>query len=222
MNRAVSGQNETVSLSSRTASTPSAQMTLERAARTANALLMVLERLIPIARRVATGVRVLAWSCFVAVGVMAVALVVANPPHTAPPVILLLAFVAAFAVPGFILLLFHGALVEVLALPAWLRTSPELARTHGTELAKLAGWSAVPGGPGTPRGRTRGRFLRDSFRSGKLLLEAHGDLPEYGSMLRLVSVPFLLAVAIAFGVVLFEWALATMMVLVTIVTLLVG
>ncbi len=192
----------------------SSAVALDRAARTATALLAVLERLIPIARRVATGVRMLAWSCFVAVAVMAIALVVANPPHTASPIVLLALFAAVFAVPGVILLLFHGALVEVLALPEWLRRSPELARTHGTELAKLAGWSAVPGGPGTPRGRTRGRFLRVSFRSGKLLLEAHGDLPEYGSMLRLMSVPFLLAVAIAFGVVLFEWILASAMVLV--------
>jgi len=40
----------------------------------------------------------------------------------------------------------------------------------------------------------------DLWRSGRLLLAAHDDLPGYGAVLTLVSVPFLLASLAAAGV----------------------
>jgi hypothetical protein len=59
-------------------------------------------------------------------------------------------------------------------------------------------------------GPTEGRrgFVRDTGRAGRLLLETHRDLPGYGSLLRLVSIPFLIAVAIAVFAAIFEIGLA--------------
>jgi len=39
--------------------------------------------------------------------------------------------------------------------------------------------------------------LRDTFRAGRLLLEAHDDLPGYGALLRLMSPFFLVLVLVA-------------------------
>ncbi|MGZ4706913.1 MAG: hypothetical protein ACXWCM_18790, partial [Acidimicrobiales bacterium] len=48
-----------------------------------------------------------------------------------------------------------------------------------------------------PTSGARGHLLRDTFRAGRLLLEAHDDLPGYGALLRLVSPFFLVLVLVA-------------------------
>ena len=92
--------------------------------------------------------------------------------------------------PVAMLWLFHRALAEVLQIPDRLVAMPDVARDHGTELAGLVR---------TPRSRRGGLRLTslpaDLWRAGRLLLAAHDDLPGYGAVLTLVSVPFLLAVA---------------------------
>jgi hypothetical protein len=65
---------------------------------------------------------------------------------------------------------------------------PDVARDHGTELAGLVRDARVR------RGGPRLTSLpADLWRSGRLLLAAHDDLPGYGAVLALVSVPFLVA-----------------------------
>jgi hypothetical protein len=115
-----------------------------------------------------------------------------------------LVVVVAVLVPAPVMLwLFQGALREALALPEWLRRSPDVAKGHASELADLVAESRRTG-------PTEGRhgFIRDSGKAGRLLLETHRDLPGYGSLLRLVSVPFLIAVGLAVFAAIFEVGLA--------------
>jgi hypothetical protein len=102
-------------------------------------------------------------------------------------------FVAvALLAPVVVLWLFQRALAEVVELPQRLAAVPSLARDHGTELAGLVR---------DARGRDDGGHLvsmpRDLWRAGRLLLAAHDDLPGYGAVLTLVSVPFLLVTAVS-------------------------
>jgi hypothetical protein len=39
---------------------------------------------------------------------------------------------------------------------------------------------------------------RDIFRSGRLLMQAHGELPDYGRLIRLINLPFLFVVLLSF------------------------
>jgi len=90
--------------------------------------------------------------------------------------------------PVAVLWLFHRALAEVVQLPDRLVAVPDVARDHGGELARLVRDAQVR------RGRPRLTSLpADLWRAGRLLLAAHDDLPGYGAVLTLVSVPFLLA-----------------------------
>jgi len=164
----------------------------------------VLQRLVPLARRLVGGVKVLAWAS--AVSIVVIAVVVLG--HGVTNLLsdgLLLVIVALLAPAPVVLWLFHGALRDVLALPEWLRNSPEMAKGHTAELAGLV----ADARRSSPR---RGGFLGDSWRAGRLLLQAHDDLPGYGSALRLVSPPFLIAVALALFAAGFEIVLAATMV----------
>jgi len=175
----------------------------DQAARAGSAMLAVLDRALPVLRRVAGGVRFVAWSGIAAAAMIVLSVLLVTGVPSAGGAIAVAVFGLVLAVPGGLLLLFHGAIVEALALPDWLRSSPDLARTHATELARLARVSAGDGAPTTRRG-----FVSNFFKAGKLLLEAHGDFPEYGKTLRLISVPFLFAVGVSFIAVIVEWIVA--------------
>lgn len=154
-------------------------------------VIAVLQRLVPLARGLVGAVRVLAIAAAVAIAVIVVTVL----GHGIPSVLTgaLLVVVVALLVPAPIVLwMFHGALEEVLALPEWLRRSPEVAKGHASELADLVAESRRTG----PAPGRRG-LVRDTGRAGRLLLETHRDLPGYGSLLRLVSIPFLIAVGLA-------------------------
>lgn len=90
--------------------------------------------------------------------------------------------------PVLVLWLFRQALAEALQIPERLLSAPEVARGHGRELADLVRTSRVRRDGLHPR-----TVPGDLWRSGRLLLAAHDDLPGYGAVLALVSVPFLLA-----------------------------
>ena len=63
---------------------------------------------------------------------------------------------------------------------------------HGAELAQLVGEAAA---------HSRDRLSsvpRDIYKSGRLLMKASGDLPEYGRMVRLINLPFLFVVLVSF------------------------
>jgi len=165
-------------------------------------VLVVLQRLVPLAKRLVGAVRVLAVASAVAIAVIVITGLSHGLP-SAPGAVLLLVVVAVLVPAPVLLWLFHGALREVLALPEWMRRSPDLAKGHASELADLVAESRrsapVEGRHG---------FIRDSGKAGRLLLETHRDLPGYGSLLRLISVPFLIAVALAVFAGFFEIGLA--------------
>jgi hypothetical protein len=170
-------------------------------------VLVVLQRLVPLARRLVGAVRVLAVASALAILVTVATVLSHGVPSM--PVAVFLAMAAAVLAPAPVLLwLFHRALREVLELPDWLRRSPDLAKGHAAELADLV---VASHGAGPATGR-RG-LVRDTRKAGRLLLEAHRDLPGYGSVLRLMSVPFLIAVGVALFAALFEIGLAVSIVL---------
>jgi hypothetical protein len=109
-------------------------------------------------------------------------------PQSAYDVLAHLIVAAALFAPVAVLWLFHRALGEVVQIPARLAAVPDVARDHGGELARLVRDAQVR------RGRMRLTSLpADLWRSGRLLLAAHDDLPGYGAVLTLVNVPFLVA-----------------------------
>jgi hypothetical protein len=167
-----------------------AHRSVDRARQGGQALIGVLQRLVPLARRLVVGVRMLAIAAAASIVVVAGVVLAHGRPGAVDGTALVL--LVALMVPAPVVLwIFHGALREVLALPEWLQRSPDLARGHASELAGLVAESR------RRDGRRRGGFVGDSVRAGRLLLQAHDDLPGYGAALKLVSPVFLIAVAIA-------------------------
>jgi hypothetical protein len=173
-------------------------------------LLGVLQRLVPLAGRLVRGVRVLAISAAVSVAIIVLAPLLLGWPSLLGAAGLALVALVGAAVPV-VLWLFYDALVEVLALPGWLRASPEIVRNHGGELADLVVEARAASRQGR---RRRVHVVRDGWRAGKLLLAAHAEVPGYGAALRLISIPFLAAVAVAVVGALVEITLAPVVVVV--------
>jgi len=174
----------------------------DRAARTAAVArrrldqgIEVLGRLVPLAVRISRFV-----GFYVALVAAASATIVSVllrrfRPQSAYDELAHLIVAAALFTPVAMLWLFHRALAEVVQIPGRLVAVPDVARDHGGELARLVRDAQVR------RGRMRLTSLpADLWRSGRLLLAAHDDLPGYGAVLTLVSVPFLLASLAAAGV----------------------
>jgi hypothetical protein len=161
--------------------------------RSVSGLLAVLSRLVPLAGRMVRWVRGLALASAAAVAVIVLSAFVGGLPSVTVWTVVVLAAVVLGLVPV-VLWLFADALADVLALPGWLRASPRIVRDHGAELADLMR-QARPDGSGARWGRVH--TVRDGWRAGRLLLEAHDEVPGYGAALRLISVPFLVAVALA-------------------------
>lgn len=177
----------------------------DKASRAGTAVLAVLDRAMPVLRQIVRGVRFFAWSGIAAALMIVLSFVIVSWVPDSGQLVFLVVLGAILAIPGLLLLLFHGAVVEALALPDWLRSSPDLARTHAGELSRLARVSA--GDATTPR---QGGFIGNFFKGGKLLLEARGDFPEYGKTIRLISVPFLFAVGFSLIAVIVLWVVAIM------------
>jgi hypothetical protein len=161
-----------------------------RALRNGVSLLRVLQRLIPLARHLVGAVRALIFAA-VASMVIITAVVLAHGVPDLSTGALLVVVLALLAPAPVILWMFHGALREALALPEWLRSSPDLVKGHAAELADLVVAAR------RPSSGQRGHLLRDTFRAGRLLLQAHDDLPGYGAVLRLMSPLFLVLVLVA-------------------------
>jgi hypothetical protein len=176
----------------------------------------VLRRLVPLANRLSHGVRIYVALVGAAAATIATMLLWRMWPSSITDVIVLVVLLAWLAAPVLVLWLFHRALAEVVEIPARLAATPEVARAHGGELAAL-----VRDAQGR-RGRVRLLSLPgDLWRAGRLLLAAHDDLPGYGAVLTLVSVPFLLASAAAAVVGLLEIVCAPAVVVGAVLTALV-
>jgi hypothetical protein len=188
-----------------------------RAAQAATAMISVLRRLIPVAKRLVGVVRVLSIMAAVSAAVIVVCLIAIarDVPRTLASVLLGLVLVGLLLMPAVILRLFYKALREVLAMPDWLRLSPEIVRDHGAELSALV--RDVAGEPGSESSDMKRRAFREVPRAGKLLLEAHRDLPEYGSALRVVNPAFLFSVLVSLGATVFLVLSALFLTMVTLV-----
>ncbi|HEY6531472.1 MAG TPA: hypothetical protein VIY72_04155 [Acidimicrobiales bacterium] len=148
----------------------------------------VLGRLVPLARRISRLVGGYVIAVGVASVVIVVTLVVRFWPGSLLEVFAHLVLAAMLLAPVAMLWLFHRALSEAVRIPARLVAMPDVAKEHGGELAGLVRDAQVR------RGRLRLMTVpADLWRAGRLLLAAHDDLPGYGAVLTLVSVPFLLA-----------------------------
>jgi hypothetical protein len=148
----------------------------------------VLGRLVPLARRLSRLVGIYVVLVGVAAFTIVAVLLWRFWPGSLADVVAHVILAALLFGPVVVLWLFHSALSEVLQIPQRLVAMPDVARDHGGELAALVRESQAR------RGRVRITALPgDLWRSGRLLLAAHDDLPGYGAVLALVSVPFLLA-----------------------------
>lgn len=180
----------------------------------------ILDRLIPMARRLVGFIRTLVVLTSVAVVAIMASLVILARPSSLLELVVLAVVAAILAIPPFVLKLLRDALIEVIELPDWLRSAPDLMRTHGAEIAQLVAQTR-----GDVRGTTAGgrsHLFRDLLASGKLLLAAHKDLPEYGTALRLVSPPFLFAVVVSLGAAVIEWFVGLGMMLIALISLAFG
>jgi hypothetical protein len=163
----------------------------------------VLRRLVPIALRISRIVGAYVVLVGLAASVIVVTLVVRFWPASLFEVVVHVALAGLVLAPVVVLWLFHRALAEAMHIPERLAAMPDVAREHGSELAGLVRDAQVG------RGRLRlGSLPRDLWRAGRLLLAAHDDLPGYGAVLTLVSVPFLLASLAAAGIGLVQILLA--------------
>ncbi len=165
-----------------------------RAARTAVATrrtvdqgVEVLRRLVPLSLKLSRAVGAYVALVGVAAAVIVLTLVWRFWPSSWTDVLGLLVMGATLAAPVAVLWLFHRALREVVMIPAALGAMPDVARDHGTELASLVRAAQARRG-----GMRLAALPGDLWRAGRLLLAAHDDLPGYGAVLTLVSVPFLL------------------------------
>jgi hypothetical protein len=173
----------------------------------------VLGRLVPIALRVSRIVGIYVVLVGLAASTIVVTLLVRFWPGSLFEVLAHVALAALFLAPVAMLWLFHRALAEAMHIPERLGAMPDVAREHGSELAGLVREAQVG------RGRLRlGSLPRDLWRAGRLLLAAHDDLPGYGAVLTLVSVPFLLASLAAAGIGLAQILLAPAVVAGAVVT----
>ncbi|MCX7620358.1 MAG: hypothetical protein N2037_05865 [Acidimicrobiales bacterium] len=154
------------------------------------------------ARRVQVMAQVLAAASAAADAFIVAALLVRGFPRSWLLWIVTTVVVAILTTPWLVLWLFARALGEAIDLSERLREDPGLLKAHVQDLGALAKQSV-------DRGREQGwRWVRglprDLWHVAKLLLAAHGDFPEYGAALRLVSPPFLIAVAVSVPLALVE------------------
>lgn len=154
----------------------------------------LLERLVPLTRAVYGAVVVFTILVAASGLVMALAVLLADPPGTWWTGLGWLAVTAALLGPAAVLFVFSRMLREVLGLPAKLRALPEVGPAHAADLARLAGEAAS-----RPKGTRLRSLPRDTWRAARLALRAHDDVPYVGVLLSIVRLPFLVLVVVAAG-----------------------
>lgn len=173
----------------------------------------LLERLVPIARRLERAVRIYA---FVIVGAALVSVgtvLVVDLPGTVWTWGLVLAVLAMMLVAPVIILLFASMLREALELPGQFRSLPDVAPTRARELALLAREAGS-----RPKHERVGSIPSDSWRAGRLLNALRKEVPGVSVLLSIARVPFMIMVGVALLVGAFQIAMAPLVVLVAIVS----
>jgi hypothetical protein len=152
--------------------------------------LSILERILPVAAKLARGVRAVSFVALAAAAVVALALFRDGLPEDGARTLVSVVLAAVLFVPGLVLFAFHRALLQVIELPARLRALPGTGREHAAELARLVRQQEER------RSRWTGRPLR-AWRLLALGRSSRALLTPYAPLVALLSPPFLIASAVS-------------------------
>ncbi|MCU0268557.1 MAG: hypothetical protein MUF83_07895 [Acidimicrobiales bacterium] len=175
------------------------------ATRPVDRVVSVLDRVVPVVRGIGTGALVLAVGSAAAVALVLLAALVEGLGTPLPwwgDALSWLLLAALLLVPAFALLVTRWLVNGLVELPDKLRREPDLRREQVEQLTTLARG-------GTPAGvvpLTGGKLSR-SWKAGRLLSSARGDLLAYTSLFRLLRVSFFLWALLAAAVALVELVL---------------
>ena len=176
----------------------------------------VLERLVPLARRLERAIRFYGFAVAAAALVTVVTVLAVTLPGTVWTWGLVVVLLGVLLVAPVIILIFASMLREALDLPTQFRALPNLAPARARELADLAREAHAN------RHHERvGSIARDSWRAGRLLNALRREVPGVSVVLSIARVPFMIMVLIALMVGVFELCLAPFVVVLALVTTLV-
>ena len=176
--------------------TPTSSSRLSQAARSAQGgydrAIDVLERLVPLARRLERAVRFYGFAVAVA-GLVIVATVLAvDVPGTVWTWGLVVVLLGALLVAPVIILIFSSMLREALDLPAQFRVLPDVTPARPRELTNLVRQAHANG-----QHERAGSIARDSWRAGRLLNALRREVPGVSVVLSFARVPFIILVLVA-------------------------
>jgi hypothetical protein len=167
----------------------------------------LLERLVPIASRLERVVRFYGYLVVAAALVIVATLLAVDVPGTVWTWGALIALLLVLLIAPAVILVFASMLREALRLPSQFRTLPDLAPARARELGALArearDWR---------RREQVGSIPRDTWRAGRLLNALRKEIPGVSVLLSIARIPFMIAVAIAMLVGVFEVMLAPVVV----------
>lgn len=152
----------------------------------------LLERLVPLARRLELVVRWFGIAVIAAAAVITVAVVSIDVPGTVWTWGLVAVLLGLLLIAPVFILLFSGMLREALTLPGQLRTLPDVAPARARELADLTRLARAPRDHERPRS-----IARDSWRAGRLLSAVRREIPSVSVLLAIARWPFMIAVFVA-------------------------
>jgi hypothetical protein len=181
---------------------------LATGSRSVEALLRVLDRVVPPAAAAARAFRRYALVAAAAAAVIVVFLVTRNTPGSAAEWVGAAVAAALLAAPPVVLFLFSEALRALAELPDRLRKLPATGREHADELGRLAGKAR------TARGRGLLGLPLVAWRATRLTASSRELLLPHAPLLPLVSPPFLLLTLAAAVGALVEIAAAALLLLV--------
>jgi hypothetical protein len=176
----------------------------------------VLERLVPLARRLERAVRFYGFAVGVAALVIVATVLAVDVPGTAWTWGLDVVLLGLLLIAPVIILIFSSMLREALDLPAQFRALPNVAPARARELAYLVR-QAHANGPH----EQAGSMARDSWRAGRLLNALRREVPGVSVVLSIARIPFVIMVLIAMLAGLFELFLAPFVVVLAVLTTLV-
>jgi len=180
--------------------------------RVTDALVGVLDLLVPTARRVRLAVTVLAAASATWVVLLFVALPLTDRVRTTTGWFAHLVLIAILLGPPVLLFGLRFLLSSVVNLPDRLRREPGLRAEQVNHLASLAAGD-------DPRTDEQELGVRErTWRLGRLLLEARGQLVAYSVLWRLVSVPYLVLCAFAAAIAVVELVLLPVIVVALLLT----
>ncbi len=176
----------------------------------------VLERLVPLARRLERAVRFYGFAVGVAALVIVATVVAVDLPGTYWTWGLVIVLLGFLLVAPVIILIFSSMLREALDLPSQFRALPIVAPARARELANLVREAHANGAH-----ERAGSIVRDSWRAGRLLNALRREVPGLSVVLSMARIPFIIMVLVAMMVGVFELFLAPFLVVLAVVATLV-